>query len=135
MRINKYLADKGHGTRRGADELIAAGKVFINGRRAVLGDQVTDTDTVEVRHGRGPKKENVYFAYHKPKGVVTHSHQEEDDTDILELMKTDPAMKGVFPVGRLDKDSYGLIILTNDGRITDRFLIPNTRTKRNTSSG
>jgi len=124
MRINRYLAQRGDTTRREADTLIAAGKVFINGRRAELGDQVTDADTVEIRHGRGPKKERVYFAYNKQKGVVTHSHQEEDDTDILELMKADPRMKDVFPVGRLDKDSYGLIILTNDGRITDRLLNP-----------
>lgn len=124
MRINRYLAQRGETTRRGADELIAAGKVFINGRRAELGDQVEDSDTVEVRHGRAGKKELVYFAYNKPKGVVTHSHQEEDDTDILELMRHEPRMKGVFPVGRLDKDSYGLIILTNDGRVTDRLLNP-----------
>ncbi|HVW71561.1 MAG TPA: pseudouridine synthase [Candidatus Paceibacterota bacterium] len=124
MRINRYLAERGETTRRGADELIAAGKVFINGHRAELGEQVEEGDSVEVRHGRGGKKQLVYFAYNKPKGVVTHSHQEEDDTDILELLKRDPRMKGVFPVGRLDKDSYGLIILTNDGRITDRLLNP-----------
>lgn len=123
MRINKYLAHKGYGTRRSADELVAAGKVYINGRKAVLGDHVSDTDTIEVHEGRN-KKQYRYYAYHKPKGVVTHSHQEDDDTDILELMKKDPEMKGVFPVGRLDKDSYGLIILTNDGRVTDRLLNP-----------
>lgn len=124
VRINKYLADQGQTTRRGADELITAGKVYINGRKAVLGDKVGPGDQVEVRAKRGSGKKLVYFAYNKPKGVVTHSHQEEDDTDILELMQRDPAMKGVFPVGRLDKDSYGLIILTNDGRITDRLLNP-----------
>lgn len=124
VRINKYLAEQGQTTRRGADELIVAGRVYINGRKAVLGDKVTESDHIEIRAGGGRQKKLVYFAYHKPKGVVTHSHQEEDDTDILELMEQDPAMKGVFPVGRLDKDSYGLIILTNDGRITDRLLNP-----------
>jgi 23S rRNA pseudouridine2604 synthase len=124
MRINKYLADKGYGTRREADELVAAGKVYLNGRKAVLGDQVSEADTVEVNMGSMKSKQYVYFAYNKARGVVTHSHQEEDDTDILELIKRDPAMKGVFPVGRLDKDSHGLIILTNDGRITDRLLNP-----------
>jgi 23S rRNA pseudouridine2604 synthase len=123
VRINKYLAEMGQTTRRGADELIAAGRVYINDRKAVLGDKVAEGGRVEVRTG-GRRKKLVYFAYNKPKGVVTHSHQEEDDTDILELMKRDPAMKGVFPVGRLDKDSYGLIILTNDGRVTDRLLNP-----------
>jgi len=122
MRINKYLAQKGYATRRGADELIERGRVSINGRTAVLGDKVNETDEVTVKSGKRPKAYR-YFAYHKPRGVVTHS-AEEGDTDISRELREDPKLAGTFPVGRLDKDSYGLIILTDDGRITDRLLNP-----------
>jgi 23S rRNA pseudouridine2604 synthase len=118
MRINKYLAHKKHSTRRGADELIKAGKVFINGKKAVLGDKVVETDKIEVRF-RGEKPKLMYLAYNKPRGVVTHSAQ-NGDTEIKHLVP----IKGFFPIGRLDKDSHGLIILTNDGRITERLLSP-----------
>ncbi len=121
MRINKYLARQGHATRRGADELVARGKVLINGRLAELGDQVRESDTVELRDSSKPKK-YLYFAYHKPVGVITHSPQ-EGEKDIKQSVRGG-VMKDVFPIGRLDKDSSGLIILTNDGRVTDRLLNP-----------
>jgi len=121
MRINKYLALKGHSTRRGADELIDKHRVLINGRIAVLGDKVNETDKVEVKSGK-KGTERLYFAYNKPRGVITHSPG-ESETDIRESVP-ELADKGVFPIGRLDKDSHGLIILTNDGRITDRLLNP-----------
>lgn len=107
MRINKYLALKQITTRTGADVLVSEGKVFINEKRAVLGSKVFENDKVEVR---GNKNKNTlkYFAYNKPVGLET--------PEIL--------LKGLFPVGRLDKNSHGLIILTNDGRITDRLLNP-----------
>jgi len=118
MRINKYLALNKHSTRRGADELISKKQVFINDRLAVLGDKVTEKDQVEVRF-RGKQKPYIYIAYNKPKGVVTHS-AEKGEKEI----KHEVRIKDIFPVGRLDKDSHGLIILTNDGRITERLLGP-----------
>jgi len=118
MRINKYLALKKHSTRRGADELIQKKQVFINGRHAVLGDKVLDTDNVEVRF-RGKQIPYVYYAYNKAKGIVTHSAQRGDSE-----IKHEVSLKDVFPIGRLDKDSHGLIILTSDGRITERLLGP-----------
>ncbi len=118
MRINKYLALKKHSTRRGADELIEKKQVFINGRHAVLGDKVLETDNVEVRF-RGKQIPYVYYTYNKPRGIVTHSAQRGDSEIKHEVSLTD-----VFPIGRLDKDSHGLIILTNDGRITERLLGP-----------
>ena len=122
MRINKYLAHQGISTRRGADELIARGKVLINGEIATLGTKVAKGDTVEMRGGGTPKK-YVYIAYNKPVGVITHSPQ-LGEPDIKQSVAKSPLPKDVFPVGRLDKDSSGLIILTNDGRITDRLLNP-----------
>jgi len=119
MRINKYLAHEGVSTRRGADELVARGKVLVNGRVAVLGDKVNKDDVVEMRGMSTPKK-HLYFAYHKPIGVITHSPQ-KGEKDIKQSVALP---KDVFPVGRLDKDSSGLIILTNDGRVTDRLLSP-----------
>lgn len=129
MRINKYLALKQYSTRRGGDTLVEAGKVFINGRRATLGDKVKESDKVEVK-GAARTEEYVYFAYHKPRGVITHSpqHGEVDIAGSLsKRSKPNPKediFAGVFPLGRLDKDSHGLIILTNDGRITDPLLNP-----------
>ncbi|MEX2010447.1 MAG: pseudouridine synthase [Parcubacteria group bacterium] len=118
MRINKYLAHTKRSTRRGADELIKKSQVFINGKVAVLGDKVMENDQVEVRF-RGKEKPLVYYAYNKPPGVVTHSSQ-RGDKEIKHVV----ALKDVFPIGRLDKESHGLIILTNDGRITERLLSP-----------
>jgi 23S rRNA pseudouridine2604 synthase len=119
MRINKYLAHEGISTRRGADELITRGKVLLNGRVAVLGDKVQKGDKVEMRGATSTKK-FVYYAYNKPIGVITHSPQ-RGEKDIKQSVALP---KDVFPIGRLDKDSSGLIILTNDGRVTDRLLSP-----------
>ena len=111
MRINKYLALKQISTRRGADELIADKKVFINGKLALLGSKVNETDTVEVRGAKA--KEYLYFAYNKLIGVETGS-----------LYPAKRGAENLFPLGRLDKASHGLLILTNDGRITERLLNP-----------
>ncbi len=116
IRINKYLAEHKYCTRREADVLIAQDRVLVNGRVATLGQKVQEGDTVEVRM---PKRTFRYIAYHKPRGVLTHSAQ-EGDTEIAEVVP----VQGVFPVGRLDKDSHGLIILTDDARLTDALLSP-----------
>src|SRR3989338_5135452 len=116
MRINKYLAHKGIATRKAADMLVEKGLVKINGRRAVLGDKVSESDNVEVNHSG---KKYRYFAYNKPVGVITHSPQLGEREIATSTKLTD-----IFPVGRLDKASHGLIILTDDARITDRLLSP-----------
>lgn len=120
IRINRYLALKGFSTRRGADELIGAGLVRLNGKRAELGDRVaSEADTVEILESGKSKKEYAYIAYYKPRGIITHSPQ-EGERSIGEIS----GFSGMFPVGRLDKASEGLIILTNDGRVTERLLHP-----------
>ena len=118
IRINRYLALNNHATRTGADELIKKGFVTINGRKAVLGDQVNEGDKVEVSNKK-PKDNYLYYAYNKATGISTNP--DEGSKDILKVTKF-PVR--VFPVGRLDKDSHGLILMTNDGRVTDRLLSP-----------
>ncbi len=120
MRINKYLAHTGVASRREADELIARKVVKINGKIAEMGQQVTETDKVEVV---GKTKPKSYLAYYKGRGIITHSPA-ENETDILGRLATDYGITHVAPVGRLDKDSEGLIILSNDGRITGPLLDP-----------
>lgn len=117
MRINKYLAAKKYCTRRQADELIQKGLILINGKPAALGDKVGEKDLVRVKWRQTKYR---YYAYNKPRGIITHSPQGEE-SDIASVLP----LKGVFPIGRLDKDTHGLIILTDDGRITDRLLNPN----------
>jgi pseudouridine synthase len=122
MRLNKYLAHKGYATRREADTLIEKRKVYINGSIAQLGDKVRETDTVEVR-GSAKQKIYVYLAFNKPRGMDTH-REATGTPNVLDALPGDLKRLGLFPIGRLDKDSHGLLILTNDGRITDRLLNP-----------
>jgi 23S rRNA pseudouridine2604 synthase len=118
MRINKYLAHNNYATRTGADELIEKGFVTINGKKARLGDQVKEGDTVMVST-KAPKKDYVYYAYNKSTGISTNP-----DNGSKDILKVTTFPTRVFPVGRLDKDSHGLILMTNDGRVTDKLLSP-----------
>lgn len=120
MRINKYLAHTGVASRREADELVAKGKVRINGKKADMGQQVQEEDDVEVV---GKTKAKTYLAYYKGRGIITHSPA-ENEVDIAAKLAKDYGITHVSPVGRLDKDSEGLIILSNDGRITGPLLDP-----------
>lgn len=118
VRINKYLADIGVATRRKADELIAGGKVTVNGRLAAIGDRVREGDIVRAAEAPG---RFTYLAYAKPKGVVT-ANPGPNERAIADLLP--PRFRDLFPVGRLDKNSEGLILLTDDGRVTERLLNP-----------
>ena len=117
LRINRYLALIGIATRRDADELIKKRRVTINGRPALLGDKIEKDDHVLVNAPRQHQGTYTYIAYHKPIGIITPQRGEKNTRDII-------ADKKLFPVGRLDSESSGLMILTNDGRITDRLLNP-----------
>lgn len=120
LRLNKYLAHQGYASRREADTLISAGRVQVNGQPASLGMSVTADDTVTVDM---PQSRKRYLAYYKGRGVITHSPG-EGETDIATKLAQDYGITDVYPVGRLDKDSEGLILLTNDGRITRELLAP-----------
>ncbi len=119
MRINKYLSSAGVCSRREADRLLEAGRVTIDGVPAGLGDQVQSGQRVCVDGKRvGQSEAQVLIAFHKPEGVVCTSSK-KDANNIIDYIQFPTR---IYPVGRLDKDSKGLILLTNDGELTDRIL-------------
>lgn len=120
IRINKYLAERGFCSRREADTLIESGSVLVNGTKATLGQKVNAEDVVELQ-GKPQKKD--YLAYYKGRGIITHSPA-PGEVDIASRLARDYGITHVAPVGRLDKDSEGLILLTNDGRVTRPLLDP-----------
>ncbi len=119
MRLNKYIASSGYCSRREADKLIDSGKVKINGKKAELGQQVEEGDIVQV-NGKTieEKKKKIYLAFNKPRGIVCTTEKREKD-NIIDYIGH---KERIFPIGRLDKDSQGLIFLTNDGDIVNRIL-------------
>lgn len=119
MRINKFFTEQGLCSRREADRLVAEGRVTINGVVAKLGDQVSPQDIV-ARDGTILQRGNraVYIKYHKPVGVTTTSELHVPRNIIAEINHRER----IFPIGRLDKDSSGLILLTNDGDIVNEIL-------------
>jgi 23S rRNA pseudouridine2604 synthase len=119
MRINKYLTTANYCSRREADRLIEAGKVKLNGKRAKLGDQVEEGDRVEVP-GQviELEAEPVYLAFNKPVGVITTS----DPNSRNNIINAVNSPVRVYPVGRLDVATSGLIIMTNDGELVNRVL-------------
>ena len=119
MRLNKYLAETGACSRRQADQWIDAGRVTVNGTRAVLGTQVDDGDDVQV-DGRPlrAKPKRVYLALNKPVGIECTTDRDVPG-NIVDFVGYP---ERVFPIGRLDKDSEGLILLTNDGDIVNNVL-------------
>lgn len=120
MRINKFLSETGITSRRGADKFIEAGRVTINGQPAELGSKVEPRDEVQVdgKTIEQPQEEYVYIALNKPVGITstTERHIEGNIVDFV----NHPSR--IFHVGRLDKDSEGLILLTNDGDIVNEIL-------------
>ena len=119
IRINKFFTEQGICSRREADRLIESGVITINGRVAKLGDQVEPSDVI-AREGRVMSwdKANLYIKYHKPVGVTTTSESHVPRNIIAEIGHHER----IFPIGRLDKDSSGLILLTNDGNIVNEVL-------------
>ena len=121
-RINKYLSEAGYCSRREADRLIEEGKVKINGKTAKIGTKVEVVDQVEVKGQRiekPTKQKNIYLAFNKPVGIVCTTDKKVEPDNIIDFIKYP---KRIFPIGRLDKPSEGLIFLTNDGDIVNKIL-------------
>ena len=122
-RLQKVLARTGFGSRRTCEELIADGRVTVNGRVAPLGQRVdVDHDRVEVDGiAVGVQPDLVYYLLNKPRGVVTTAADTHGRPTVVDLVPAEPR---VFPVGRLDADTEGLLLLTNDGELTHRLTHP-----------
>ena len=119
MRLNKYISATGVCSRREADKWIEAGRVTCNGQLAALGTRVVDGDEIRIDgEPIGAKRRQVYIALNKPVGVTctTEAHIEDNIIDLVGYSER------IFPIGRLDKDSEGLILLTNDGDIVNEIL-------------
>jgi len=124
MRINKYLASIGVASRRAIDEMIEEGRVKLNGKVAKLGDQIDpDKDQVMVdgREVKSRGEEKVYVILNKPIGYTSTSATIKGEKNVLELVSSSIRL---FPVGRLDRDSTGLILLTNDGELAQKLTHP-----------
>ena len=124
VRLQKYMAENGIASRRKSEELIAAGKVRVNGKIAAVGDKVDPKhDKVTVSGKRVVKvKKNVYIMLHKPRGFITTMHDEMGRKCVAELIQDVP--ERVYPVGRLDRESEGLLLLTNDGEFANALTHP-----------
>jgi len=121
-RINKYLSEVGYCSRRRADVLIEKGEVTINGKVIEIGTKVEDSDQVEVegqRIEKFKKQKNIYLAFNKPVGIVCTTDRGVEPNNIIDFINYP---KRIFPIGRLDKLSEGLIFLTNDGDIVNKIL-------------
>lgn len=120
-RINKYLSEVGYCSRRKADQLIEEGRITINGKVPPMGEKIKEGDEVRV-DGKlisKPKDEFVYLALNKPVGIVCTTDTKVEKDNIIDFMNYP---KRIFPIGRLDKPSEGLILLTNDGDIVNKIL-------------
>ena len=120
-RINKYLSEIGYCSRREADRLIAAGRILVNGEKAEMGLKICPEDQIIVNGEALSNSKNklVYLAFNKPKGIVCTTNTSVEKDNIIDYINYP---KRIFPIGRLDKPSEGLIFLTNDGDIVNKIL-------------
>lgn len=120
VRINKFLGSVGYCSRREADRLVGEGRVFIDGNMADMGSRVMPGQKVYV-DGKAvvPEEENILIAVNKPRGIVCTTTDKQGANNIVDFLGCD---KRIYPVGRLDKDSEGLLLMTNDGELMNNIL-------------
>ena len=124
-RLQKIIAESGYTSRRKAEELIKQGKVFVNGVKVVeLGTKASFGDIITVNGVTLQKSDYVYFLLNKPRGVVSTAKDEKGRKTVVDLIETD---KRIYPIGRLDYDTTGLILLTNDGELTNLLTHPKNK--------
>ena len=121
VRLNKYLSEIGHCSRRAADKLIDAGRIQVNGQKVVMGQKVSPRDRIEIDGIliEDHQEQNVYLAFNKPVGIVCTTDTRVEKDNIIDYINYPTR---IFPIGRLDKPSEGLILLTNDGDIVNKIL-------------
>ena len=121
VRLNKYLSEIGHCSRRAADKLIDAGRIQVNGQKVVMGQKVSPRDRIEIDGIliEDHQEQNVYLAFNKLVGIVCTTDTRVEKDNIIDYINY-PSR--IFPIGRLDKPSEGLILLTNDGDIVNKIL-------------
>lgn len=122
MRLNKYLAACGVASRRDCDEIIKSGRVRVNGKVASLGQDVNEGDEVMLDNSKVSLKKNEYYILNKPKGYLSTVEDDKGRKTVLDLLP--PTVGRIYPVGRLDYDSEGLLILTTDGELAQRLTHP-----------
>jgi 23S rRNA pseudouridine2605 synthase len=120
-RVQKLIAASGLASRRQAETWISEGRVQVNGQPIKLGDQATDKDKITVNGAPIPRPEKIYLMVHKPKGYVTTVKDIYGNKTVMDLVPTD---ERIYPVGRLDKDTTGLLLFTNDGEFANRLMHP-----------
>ena len=120
-RINKFLSEVGYCSRRQADGLIEQGRIYVNKKPAKMGMKVSDDDMIEVDGEKinQSKKKKIFIALNKPKGVVCTTNAGVEENNIIDFLNFP---ERVFPIGRLDKSTTGLILLTNDGETANKIL-------------
>lgn len=125
-RLQKVIANLGYCSRRKAEELISTGKVSVNGKIVTeLGTKVKTSDTIEVDGNILDNNKNYeYYILNKPRGVVTTTHDEHDRKTVVDLIDTNTR---IYPVGRLDYDTTGLLLLTNDGVLANKLMHPSSK--------
>jgi len=124
-RLQKVIANSGYVSRRKAEELIIAGKVKVNGETVFeLGTKVSSKDMIEVDGYIIKNEEKVYFLLNKPRGIITSTNDEKGRKTVTDLINT---TKRIYPVGRLDYDTTGVLLLTNDGELTNLLTHPKNK--------
>ena len=126
-KVQKIIASRGLASRREAEKLIEEGKVLVNGKIATIGDRANENDKIVIDGKPLYKEEKVYYILNKPRSVVSTCNDEHGRKTLIDYVNTD---KRIYPVGRLDYDSEGLLLLTNDGELMNNLLHPSHEVRK-----
>ena len=124
-RLQKVMAEAGVASRRASEKLIATGHVQVNGQTVTtLGTKVTAKDKIEVDGIPLHREKQVYYLLNKPRGVISSAHDEKGRRTVVDILREDEIEERIYPVGRLDYDTTGLLLLTNDGALANKMMHP-----------